>query len=161
MEVPASAAGVVKEIKVKVGDKVATGSAIMIFESDSAAEVKSAPAAAPAVEAPVAAALKEVHVPDIGDDEVEVTAILVKLGDSVAEDQSLLSVEGDKAAMEVPAPFAGVLKEIKVAVGDKVSTGSFVMVFEVAGSAAPSATTAAPAQVAVYQVSVQTNQDRR
>ncbi|UCX03309.1 pyruvate dehydrogenase complex dihydrolipoyllysine-residue acetyltransferase [Shewanella glacialimarina] len=155
MEVPASAAGVVKEIKVKVGDKVATGSAIMIFESDSAAEVKSAPAAAPApaAEAPSAAALKEVHVPDIGDDEVEVTAILVKLGDSVAEDQSLLSVEGDKAAMEVPAPFAGVLKEIKVAVGDKVSTGSFVMVFEVAGSAAPSATTAAPAQVAAPAVS--------
>ncbi|UJF22012.1 pyruvate dehydrogenase complex dihydrolipoyllysine-residue acetyltransferase [Shewanella sp. OMA3-2] len=153
MEVPASEAGVVKEIKVKVGDKVATGSAIMIFESDSAAEVKSAPAAAPAAEAPSAAALKEVHVPDIGDDEVEVTAILVKLGDSVAEDQSLLSVEGDKAAMEVPAPFAGVLKEIKVAVGDKVSTGSFVMVFEVAGSAAPSATSAAPAQVAAPAVS--------
>ena len=150
MEVPASAAGVVKEIKVKVGDKVATGSAIMVFESDSAAEVKSAPVVAPTAAAPVAAALKEVHVPDIGDDEVEVTAILVKLGDSIAEDQSLLSVEGDKAAMEVPAPFAGVLKEIKVAVGDKVSTGSFVMVFEVAGSAAApkasaaSATTAAP-----------------
>ncbi|ACA84621.1 pyruvate dehydrogenase complex dihydrolipoyllysine-residue acetyltransferase [Shewanella woodyi] len=131
MEVPASTAGVVKEIKVAVGDKVSTDSLIMIFESDAA---PAAPVAAPA--APAAAELKEVHVPDIGDDEVEVTEILVTVGDSISEEQSLLSVEGDKASMEVPAPFDGVLKEIKVAVGDKVSTGSLVMVFEVAGSAA-------------------------
>ncbi|MER1721016.1 pyruvate dehydrogenase complex dihydrolipoyllysine-residue acetyltransferase, partial [Proteus terrae] len=70
------------------------------------------------------AALKEVHVPDIGGDEVEVTEVMVKVGDSVAEEQSLITVEGDKASMEVPAPFAGVVKEIKIAVGDKVKTGS-------------------------------------
>ncbi|WP_418357953.1 pyruvate dehydrogenase complex dihydrolipoyllysine-residue acetyltransferase [Shewanella basaltis] len=162
MEVPASAAGIVKEIKVKVGDKVATDSLIMIFESDAApaASVAPAPQAAapsPQAAAPVAApvasaapALKDVNVPDIGGDEVSVTEILVKVGDTIAEEQSLLSVEGDKAAMEVPAPFAGVLKEIKVAVGDKVSTGSLVMVFEVAGSApaAPVATAAAPVATA-------------
>ncbi|GGB62997.1 pyruvate dehydrogenase complex dihydrolipoyllysine-residue acetyltransferase [Shewanella inventionis] len=153
MEVPASAAGIVKEIKVKVGDKVATDSLIMIFESDAApAAAPQVAAAAPQAAAPVAAAaptLKDVNVPDIGGDEVSVTEILVNVGDSITEEQSLLSVEGDKAAMEVPAPFAGVLKEIKVAVGDKVSTGSLVMVFEVAGSApaAAPATQAAPAVV--------------
>ncbi|WP_338141151.1 biotin/lipoyl-containing protein, partial [Vibrio anguillarum] len=102
------------------------------------------PVAAPAAAA--VAELKEVHVPDIGGDEVEVTEIMVAVGDSIAEEQSLLTVEGDKASMEVPAPFAGVLKEIKVAAGDKVSTGSLVMIFEVAGSApaAASAQVAAP-----------------
>ncbi len=145
MEVPASQAGIVKEIRVAVGDKVSTDSLIMIFESDAvqaAPVVESAPVAATAA----SAELKEVHVPDIGDDEVEVTEILVNLGDSITEEQSLLSVEGDKASMEVPAPFAGVLKEIKIVVGDKVSTGSLVMVFEVAGSAsaAPTASVAAP-----------------
>ncbi|EPR7134344.1 pyruvate dehydrogenase complex dihydrolipoyllysine-residue acetyltransferase [Vibrio vulnificus] len=147
MEVPASQAGIVKEIKVAEGDKVSTGSLIMIFEAEGAADAAPAPAAeaAPAAApAPAAAAeLKEVHVPDIGGDEVEVTEILVAVGDSIAEEQSLLTVEGDKASMEVPAPFAGTLKEIKVAAGDKVSTGSLVMVFEVAGSGA-----AAPAPVA-------------
>ena len=71
----------------------------------------------------------EIQVPDIGADEVEVTEILVKVGDTVSADQSILSVEGDKAAMELPAPMAGTVKEIKVAVGDKVSTGSLMMVF--------------------------------
>ncbi|HFQ5340667.1 TPA: pyruvate dehydrogenase complex dihydrolipoyllysine-residue acetyltransferase [Vibrio vulnificus] len=147
MEVPASQAGIVKEIKVAEGDKVSTGSLIMIFEAEGAADAAPAPAAeaAPAAApAPAAAAeLKEVHVPDIGGDEVEVTEIMVAIGDSIEEEQSLITVEGDKASMEVPAPFAGTLKEIKVAAGDKVSTGSLVMVFEVAGSGA-----AAPAPVA-------------
>ncbi|HDY7476354.1 TPA: pyruvate dehydrogenase complex dihydrolipoyllysine-residue acetyltransferase [Vibrio vulnificus] len=146
MEVPASQAGIVKEIKVVAGDKVTTGSLIMVFEAE-AAGAPGAAAAAPAAEAAPAAAaaseLKEVCVPDIGGDEVEVTEILVAVGDSIAEEQSLLTVEGDKASMEVPAPFAGTLKEIKVAAGDKVSTGSLVMVFEVAGSGA-----AAPVPVA-------------
>ncbi|OEE34071.1 dihydrolipoyllysine-residue acetyltransferase, partial [Vibrio ordalii] len=96
--------------------------------------------------APAASAAKEIHVPDIGGDEVEVTEIMVAVGDTVSEEQSLITVEGDKASMEVPAPFAGVVKEIKVAAGDKVSTGSLIMVFEVAG-AAPVAV-AAPAQAA-------------
>ncbi|HDY8157867.1 TPA: pyruvate dehydrogenase complex dihydrolipoyllysine-residue acetyltransferase [Vibrio vulnificus] len=147
MEVPASQAGIVKEIKVAEGDKVSTGSLIMIFEAEGAADAAPAPAAeaAPAAApAPAAAAeLKEVHVPDIGGDEVEVTEIMVAIGDSIEEEQSLLTVEGDKASMEVPAPFAGTLKEIKVAAGDKVSTGSLVMIFEVAGSGA-----AAPVPVA-------------
>ncbi|HIF9536976.1 TPA: pyruvate dehydrogenase complex dihydrolipoyllysine-residue acetyltransferase [Photobacterium damselae] len=155
MEVPASQAGIVKEIKIAEGDKVSTGSLIMIFEAEGAATAAPAPAAEAApVAAPAAAAtaeLKEVHVPDIGGDEVEVTEIMVSIGDSIEEEQSLLTVEGDKASMEVPAPFAGTLKEIKVATGDKVSTGSLIMIFEVAGSApaaAPVAQAATPVATA-------------
>ncbi|MBL0458036.1 pyruvate dehydrogenase complex dihydrolipoyllysine-residue acetyltransferase [Aeromonas enteropelogenes] len=149
MEVPAPAAGIVKEILIKVGDKVATGSQIMIFEAEGAAaapaEVSAPVAAAPAA-APAAAARQDVHVPDIGGDEVEVTEIMVAVGDVVEADQSIIAVEGDKASMEVPAPFAGRVVEIKVAAGAKVSTGSLVMVFEVAGAAPVAA--AAPAQAA-------------
>lgn len=76
----------------------------------------------------------EINVPDIGSDE-EVTEILVKVGDSVEAEQSLISVEGDKASMEVPSPQAGVVKEIKIAVGDKVNTGSLIMVFDAEGAA--------------------------
>ena len=144
MEVPSPQAGIVKEIKVSVGDKTETGKLIMIFDS---AEGAAAAAPAPAEEktsfaaaaAPAAAAAKEVNVPDIGGDEVEVTEILVKVGDTVAAEQSLITVEGDKASMEVPAPFAGTVKEIKVNVGDKVSTGSLIMIFEVAGEAGAAA----------------------
>ncbi|EFN6814471.1 pyruvate dehydrogenase complex dihydrolipoyllysine-residue acetyltransferase [Escherichia coli O83:H15] len=144
MEVPSPQAGIVKEIKVSVGDKTQTGALIMIFDSaDGAADVAPAQAeekkeAAPAA-APAAAAAKDVNVPDIGSDEVEVTEILVKVGDKVEAEQSLITVEGDKASMEVPAPFAGTVKEIKVNVGDKVSTGSLIMVFEVAGEAGAAA----------------------
>ncbi|WP_404970136.1 pyruvate dehydrogenase complex dihydrolipoyllysine-residue acetyltransferase [Vibrio campbellii] len=168
MEVPASQAGIVKEIKVAEGDSVTTGSLIMIFEAEGAAAAaapapaaEAAPAAAPAPAA--AAELKEVHVPDIGGDEVEVTEIMVAVGDSIEEEQSLLTVEGDKASMEVPAPFAGTLKEIKVAAGDKVTTGSLIMVFETAGSGAavapaaveaPAAPAAAPAAAADKEVNV-------
>ncbi|MBS4687802.1 pyruvate dehydrogenase complex dihydrolipoyllysine-residue acetyltransferase [Aeromonas sobria] len=149
MEVPAPAAGIVKEILIKVGDKVATGSQIMIFEAEGAAAAPAAvaaPVAAAPAAAPAAAVRKDVHVPDIGDDEVEVTEIMIAVGDMVEADQSIIAVEGDKASMEVPAPFAGRVVEIKVATGAKVSTGSLVMVFEVAG-AAPAAV-AAPAQAA-------------
>ncbi|MFA0012725.1 pyruvate dehydrogenase complex dihydrolipoyllysine-residue acetyltransferase [Vibrio lentus] len=153
MEVPASQAGIVKEIKISEGDSVSTGSLIMIFEAEGAAAAPAAPAveaAAPVAAAPAAAAeLKEVHVPDIGGDEVEVTEIMVAIGDTVEEEQSLLTVEGDKASMEVPAPFAGIVKEIKIASGDSVSTGSLVMVFEVAGSGAPVAAAPAPAAAPV------------
>lgn len=145
MEVPSPQAGVVKEIKIAVGDKVTTGKLIMIFDSAegaSAPAAAAAPVAAPA--APAAAALKEVAVPDIGGDEVEVTEIMVKVGDAITAEQSLITVEGDKASMEVPAPFAGTVKEIKIATGDKVKTGSLIMVFEVAG-AAPAAAVSAPA----------------
>ncbi|RNT30703.1 pyruvate dehydrogenase complex dihydrolipoyllysine-residue acetyltransferase [Klebsiella aerogenes] len=149
MEVPSPQAGVVKEIKVSVGDKTETGKLIMIFDSAegaaAAAPAQEEKAAAPApAAAPAASAAKEVHVPDIGGDEVEVTEVMVKVGDKVAAEQSLITVEGDKASMEVPAPFAGTVKEIKISTGDKVSTGSLIMVFEVEG-AAPAA---APAQAA-------------
>lgn len=125
MEVPSPQAGVVKEINISVGDKVETGKLIMIFDS----------AEGEAAAVPAASADKEVSVPDIGGDEVEVTDILVKVGDSVEAEQSLMTVEGDKASMEVPAPFAGTVKALKVKVGDKVSTGSLIMVFDVEGSA--------------------------
>lgn len=158
MEVPANDAGVVKEIKVKVGDKVKTGSLIMTFEGEGSAKADAAPAKEEAkadskaetkTEAKTeskTASVQDVKVPDIGGDAVEVTEIMVKVGDTVSEDQSLLSVEGDKASMEVPAPFAGKVKEIKISVGDKVSTGSLIMVFETTGSAdaAPAAATEAP-----------------
>ncbi|MFH7828209.1 pyruvate dehydrogenase complex dihydrolipoyllysine-residue acetyltransferase [Kluyvera chengduensis] len=150
MEVPAPFAGTVKEIKVNTGDKVSTGSLIMVFEVAGAAPAAApAQAAAPAAAAPAAAAgAKDVHVPDIGGDEVEVTEVMVKVGDKVAAEQSLITVEGDKASMEVPAPFAGTVKEIKISTGDKVSTGSLIMVFEVEGAApaaAPAAAAPAPA----------------
>ncbi|OBW95142.1 pyruvate dehydrogenase complex dihydrolipoyllysine-residue acetyltransferase [Gallibacterium anatis] len=149
MEVPAPEAGVVKEVLVKVGDKVSTGTPMLVLEAAGAAapapaaEAAPAPAAAPAA----AASVVDVHVPDIGGDEVNVTEIMVAVGDTVSEEQSLITVEGDKASMEVPAPFAGVVKEILVKSGDKVSTGSLIMRFEVAG-AAPAAAPAPAAEAA-------------
>ncbi|MCD1597439.1 dihydrolipoyllysine-residue acetyltransferase [Rheinheimera aquimaris] len=158
MEVPASEAGVVKSINVKVGDKVKTGSLIMTFEGEGAAKEDAAPAKEEAksdakseakseakADKPKSGgtAVQDVKVPDIGGDAVEVTEIMVKVGDTVSEEQSLLSVEGDKASMEVPAPFAGKVKEIKISVGDKVSTGSLIMVFETAGDASADAAPAA------------------
>ncbi|UHM91535.1 pyruvate dehydrogenase complex dihydrolipoyllysine-residue acetyltransferase [Rahnella victoriana] len=173
MEVPSPQAGVVKEIKVAVGDTVETGKLIMIFEAaDGAADAAPAKQEAKAeanvqesaAAAPASSESKEVNVPDIGGDEVEVTEIMVKVGDTVEAEQSLITVEGDKASMEVPAPFAGKVKEIKIAAGDKVSTGSLIMVFEVAGSgaAAPAAAAetqsdaapAAPAQSGSKEVNV-------
>ncbi|EOZ5529190.1 pyruvate dehydrogenase complex dihydrolipoyllysine-residue acetyltransferase [Vibrio metschnikovii] len=147
MEVPAPFAGIVKEIKIASGDKVTTGSLIMVFEvagSGTSAPAPVAQASAPA--APAVAADKDVQVPDIGGDEVEVTEIMVAVGDMVEEEESLITVEGDKASMEVPAPFAGKVKAIKVAAGDKVSTGSLIMVFEVAGAAPAQVAVAAPVQ---------------
>ena len=135
MEVPAPQAGVVKEILIKAGDKVKTGSLIMKFEVAGASSVEQ-PQAASSAPASVAttSAVQDVNVPDIGGDEVNVTEIMVKVGDTVAEEQSLITVEGDKASMEVPAPFAGVVKEIIVKAGDKVKTGSLIMKFEVVGA---------------------------
>ena len=136
MEVPAPQAGVVKEILIKAGDKVKTGSLIMKFEVAGVSSVAQ-PQVASSAPASVAttSAVQDVNVPDIGGDEVNVTEIMVKVGDTVAEEQSLITVEGDKASMEVPAPFAGVVKEIIVKAGDKVKTGSLIMKFEVVGAA--------------------------
>ncbi|NYA25804.1 pyruvate dehydrogenase complex dihydrolipoyllysine-residue acetyltransferase [Haemophilus haemolyticus] len=146
MEVPAPEAGVVKEVLVKVGDKVTTGTPMLVLEAAGTAPAAEAPAAPVAATTPTASAVIEVNVPDIGSDEVNVTEIMVKVGDSVEVDQSIINVEGDKASMEVPAPIAGVVKEILINVGDKVSTGKLIMKFETA-SAAPAATSA-PAQTA-------------
>ena len=146
MEVPAPEAGVVKQVLVKVGDKVTTGTPMLVLEAAGAAPAAEAPAAPVAATAPTASAVVEVNVPDIGSDEVNVTEIMVKVGDSVEVDQSIINVEGDKASMEVPAPIAGVVKEILINVGDKVSTGKLIMKFETASSAPVAA--AAPAQTA-------------
>jgi len=153
MEVPAPFAGTVKEIKINTGDKVSTGSLIMVFEvagAEGAAPAKAEAAPAQAAAPAAAGGAKDVNVPDIGGDEVEVTEVMVKVGDKVAAEQSLITVEGDKASMEVPAPFAGTVKEIKISTGDKVSTGSLIMVFEVEGAApaAAPAAAAAPAPAA-------------
>ena len=155
MEVPAPEAGVVKEILVKVGDKVSTGTPMLVLEAAGAAPaadeptapVADAPTAPVDATAPTASAIVEVNVPDIGGDEVNVTEIMVAVGDTITEEQSLITVEGDKASMEVPAPFGGVVKEILVKSGDKVSTGSLIMRFEVLGAApaaSASASTSAP-----------------
>lgn len=147
MEVPAPEAGVVKEILVKVGDKVSTGTPMLVLEAAGAAPAADAPTAPVVATAPTASAIVEVNVPDIGGDEVNVTEIMVAVGDTITEEQSLITVEGDKASMEVPAPFGGVVKEILVKSGDKVSTGSLIMLFEVLGAApaaSASASTSAP-----------------
>ncbi|WP_392559552.1 pyruvate dehydrogenase complex dihydrolipoyllysine-residue acetyltransferase [Orbus mooreae] len=150
MEIPAPQAGIVKSITVKVGDKVTTGVSVMVFDGEGAASAPAAEAPKAAAPAPAAAStgasqVVDVNVPDIGGDEVEVTEILVKVGDTVAIDDSLITVEGDKASMEVPASVAGKVKAIVVNVGDKVKTGSKIMEFETAGStAAPSAPAPAP-----------------
>jgi dihydrolipoamide dehydrogenase len=167
MEIPSSHAGVVKEIKVKVGDKVAEGSLMIIVEAAGAA-ASTAPAAvsAPAAQAaPVAAAVSapaqvvapasvgiiEVKVPDIGDfKEVEVIELMVKVGDTVKVDQSLITVESDKASMEIPSSHAGVVKEVKVKVGDKVAEDSLLVLVEGAGVSAPVA--AAPVSAAAPAV---------
>ncbi|KAA0649930.1 pyruvate dehydrogenase complex dihydrolipoyllysine-residue acetyltransferase, partial [Escherichia coli] len=147
MEVPSPQAGIVKEIKVSVGDKTQTGALIMIFDSaDGAADAAPAQAeekkeTAPAA-APAAAAAKDVNVPDIGSDEVEVTEILVKVGDKVEAEQSLITVEGDKASMEVPAREAGRDKELRVVVSEKIEAAALIKIFDSADGAAD----AAPAQ---------------
>lgn len=100
----------------------------------------------------------EIKVPDIGADEVEITEILVKVGDTVEAEQSLVTVEGDKASMEVPAPFAGTVKEIKICIGDKVSNGSLIMVFEMEG-AAPAVPASAAAKAAVPAAKAERNSE--
>ncbi len=165
MEIPSSHAGVVKELKVALGDKVKQGSVIAVVEAAGAAAAAPAAAApAPAVAqapAPVAAPVAapaaavaagpvEVRVPDIGDfKDVAVIELLVKVGDTIALEQSLFTVESDKASMEIPSPAAGVLKELKVKIGDTVNIGDLMAILEgVASTAAPAAAAPAPAPTA-------------
>ncbi len=152
MDVPAPAAGVVKELKVKLGDKVSEGSVILTLDSAAATPAKAAPAPAaappPAAKAPASApagpaALTAVKVPDIGDfKDVPIIEVFVKVGDTVKAEDSLVSLESEKATMDVPAPAAGVVKELKVKLGDKVSEGSVILMLEAVGAATA---TAAPA----------------
>ena len=165
MDVPAEAAGVVKEVRIKVGDKVGEGDVIVLLEAESAAAapvaapVAAAPAAAPApvavatTPAPVAAApaaaggRQTLTVPDIGGhDGVDVIDVAVKAGDRIAVDDTLITLETDKATMDVPATAAGLVVEVKVRVGDKVGEGAAIVVIEAEGqAAAPQATAPAPA----------------
>ena len=168
MEIPSSTAGVVKELRVKLGDKVKEGSVVLIVDasgdvaaspSASSAAPAAAPAAAPVAATPAAAPATvtaassasgpiEVHVPDIGDfKDVAVIEIFVKPGDAIKMEQSLITVESDKAAMEIPSSAAGVLKELKVKIGDKVNIGDLLAILE--GSVAA----AAPAAISVAAAS--------
>ena len=164
MEIPSSHAGVVKELKVKLDDKVKQGSVVLTLEVQGAAEsepkqapaldvpapaaIKKEAAAAPAALAPATAAVAgpvEVRVPDIGDfKDVSVIEVLVKVGDTIKVEQSLVTVESDKASMEIPSSAAGLLKELKVKLGDTVNIGDLLAILE--GTAAPAASVApAPA----------------
>ena len=167
MDVPSPFAGVVKEVKVAVGDKVSQGSLVIMLEVGGAAPAAAPQASAPAASAPVAqaapaapvapvaaaspvVAVKEILVPDIGDaSNVDVIEVLVSVGDDITVDQGLITLETDKATMEVPAPFAGKLLSLTVKVGDKVSQGSVIATIEtVTAGAAPAPQAAAPAPVA-------------
>ena len=169
MEIPSSHAGVVKEIKIKLDDKIKQGSVVLTLEVAGAAESepKQAPAqaaqaapaapapkteaaAAPAPAAPAAAPAAatagpvEVKVPDIGDfKDVVVIEVLVKTGDTVKVEQSLITVESDKASMEIPSSHAGVIKELKVKLGDTINIGDLLAILE--GSVAVAASAPAPA----------------
>ena len=176
MDVPAPAAGVVKELKVKLGDRISEGTVILTLESSGAAApaaktgtpaaastAVAPPPAAPVPQAdkvapsapPSPAGLIAVKVPDIGDfKDVPVIEVFVKVGDVVKAEDSLVSLESEKATMDVPAPSAGSIKELKVKLGDKVSEGSVILMLEAAGGAAssaatPSAPAAAPAAAPV------------
>ena len=162
MEIPSSTAGVVKEMRVALGDKVKQGSIVLVVEAAGAAAAPAAVAAATvAAPAPVAAAVAtvsapaasgpvQVHVPDIGDfKDVIVIEVMVKPGDAIKVEQSLITVESDKASMEIPSSHAGVLKELKVKVGDKVNIGDLLAVLEgTASAAAPVLAAAVAAPVA-------------
>jgi len=156
MEIPSPNAGVVKELKVKVGDKISKGSPILVLDDKSNGEAPPEPKAQPQpakTEAPKVSAGggMTVPVPDIGDfKEVEVIEVLVKPGDSVTKEQSLITLESDKATMEIPSPSAGVVKEIRIKVGDKVSKGAAILVLDSKEASAPEAPKAAkPAPSAV------------
>jgi pyruvate dehydrogenase E2 component (dihydrolipoamide acetyltransferase) len=160
MEIPSSTAGVVTELRIKLGDKVKQGSVVLMVEATAdvaaaastpaaataaaPAPVSTAPVLAPVVATPAASGLVDVHVPDIGEfKDVAVIEIFVKPGDAIKVEQSLITVESDKAAMEIPSSAAGVLKELKVKVGDKVNIGDLLAILE--GSVAVAAPLAAVA----------------
>jgi pyruvate dehydrogenase E2 component (dihydrolipoamide acetyltransferase) len=173
MEIPSSTAGVVKEMRVALGDKVKQGSIVLLVEASgvaaavpaaalaSVASVAAAPAAVAAAPVTVAAAPAasgpvEVRIPDIGDfKDVTVIEVMVKPGDTIRVEQSLITVESDKASMEIPSSHAGVLKELKVKMGDKVNIGDLLAILESAVLAAAVPVTA-PAVAAAVSAPVTT-----
>ncbi|HRP28217.1 MAG TPA: dihydrolipoyllysine-residue acetyltransferase [Burkholderiaceae bacterium] len=163
MEIPSSQAGIVKEIKVQLGDKVSEGSTVLMLEAEAAqapaapapaapaaasvqaAAASAAPAAPPAAAPAPAGATIEVRVPDIGDfDQVAVIEVMIQPGDSIKAEQSLITVESDKASMEIPSSHAGVVREVRVKLGDKVGEGSVVALLETSAAATPAASPPAP-----------------
>ena len=166
MEIPAPKAGIVKSLKVKLGDRLKEGDELLELEAEGAAAAPEAdapaapaaaekPAAAPVAEAPAAPAaapasstVQDIHVPDIGSSgKAKIIEILVKAGDTVEADQSLITLESDKASMEIPSPAAGVVESISVKLDDEVGTGDFILKLKVQGAAAP----AAPAPAAAAE----------
>src|SRR5688500_11234502 len=156
MEIPSPTDGVVKKLEIKVADKVSKGSPILLLDDKSNGEAPPEPKAQPAkAEAAKPEPAKPsggggggavtVPVLDIGDfKEVEVIEVLVKPGDTVTKEQSLITLESDKATMEIPSPDAGVVKEIRIKVGDKVSKGSPILMLESQQAAKTEAPKAAP-----------------
>ena len=155
LDVPSPAAGTVKEIKVKIGDKVSEGSLVLLLDSGAATE-----SAAPAmlnVSPPPAAASShggviEVRVPDIGNfSDVPIIEVLVKPGDVIKAEEPLITLESDKATMDVPAPLGGVVQELRVQAGEKVSEGVIILTLstgEPSGAAAAAVAPAAPTAAA-------------
>jgi len=152
MEVPADAAGTIKEVKVKQGDKVSQGSVIAMIETAGAGASqgeapketpKEASAAKPAAPAASSGAAQDVKVPDIGDfKDIPVIEVHVKPGDTVEKEQSLVTLESDKATMEVPSPAAGTVRELKIKVGDNVSEGTLILTLDAQGGGATNVPTA-------------------
>jgi pyruvate dehydrogenase E2 component (dihydrolipoamide acetyltransferase) len=151
MEVPSSAAGVVKDVAVKLGDKVSEGSVIVTVAASAQSATPAAPAQSVAPSQPAQGAeskdrILEIAVPDIGDfKDIPVIEVLVKPGDTIAKETPLVVLESDKASMEVPSSSAGVVQDVKVKVGDKVSQGSVIVTL--ATQVAPPAPAAASAPV--------------
>ena len=166
MEIPSSQAGVVKELKVALGDQIREGSVLLLLETaDSAtapkeeaasaqpAEVSTAKAPETKADPPVATTVTaadttvDIRIPNIGDfQDVAVIELLAKVGDTVAVEQSLFTVESDKASMEIPSPAAGTIVALTVQLGDKVNVGDVVGQMAVQGAAAPAAAPAPAAQ---------------
>jgi len=159
LEVPAPRAGRVIELMLAIGDRVSEGAPLLVLEVDeapaesSAPEPVVAPVAESAASAPASSSVAtEIHVPDIGDfDDVEVIEVLVAVGDTVVEEQSLITLESDKASLEVPAPRAGRVIELRLAIGDRVSEGALILLLEPAG-AAVAAPAAPPAEATTAAV---------
>ncbi|MBL8529533.1 MAG: dihydrolipoyllysine-residue acetyltransferase [Burkholderiales bacterium] len=152
MEVPSPAGGVVKAVKVAVGDKVSEGSLILALEAEGAAEAAATPPKVSAPPAPTTApgGVAEVKVPDIGDfKDVPIIEIFVKPGDTVKAEQPLITLESDKATMDVPSPIGGIVQEVRAKLGDKVSEGTVILTLSTGVAApAPAPAAAAPAPAA-------------